>query len=214
MTRSIRRSPLLLAVLLGCYHATTALSSQEREDLQRRQRLGSEPPPHVIDRDIVSDSRATRPDVGTKDAPVDGLDGKPHAGPFVDPHPTDQRESGGEADTLRGLDDAGERTPEDGVMNDPNRSPPKKGTTGTEGGVSEKERDRKYRESSTGERVANVPDQPKISGSGVLDHSDHVVDLRSDSPSRDVENTMDDKDANTAKGLGGLEVSQDLYATV
>lgn len=81
----------------------------------------------------------TKATVGTKDAPVDGMDGKPHAGPFVD------ASSGAEKSTP--VKDSAVAKPkakttetEDGVMNDANRAPPRKGTTGTEGGVSEKER--------------------------------------------------------------------------
>lgn len=65
--------------------------------------------------------------LGTKDAPVDGHDGKPHDGPFVD-----SKESAEKANLK------GKLIPENGVMNDQNRALPKKGTTGTEGGVSEK----------------------------------------------------------------------------
>lgn len=81
----------------------------------------------------------TKATVGTKDAPVDGLDGKPHAGPFVD------ASSG--AEKAKPVKESTVTRPkvktsdnEDGVMNDANRAPPRKGTTGTEGGVSEKER--------------------------------------------------------------------------
>ncbi|KAF2208030.1 hypothetical protein CERZMDRAFT_23286, partial [Cercospora zeae-maydis SCOH1-5] len=86
---------------------------------------------------------------GTEDAPVDGLDGKPHAGPFVDRPAEDGSKK---ADTAVGpkpkptslSNFAGQDIPEknDGVMNDDTRTPPKKGTTGTEGGISEKTKDR------------------------------------------------------------------------
>ena len=57
----------------------------------------------------------------------------------------------------------GKRIPEshDGVMDDKNRPGPKKGTTGTEGGVSEKDKDRKLREKQTGEKAENKPPTPK-----------------------------------------------------
>ncbi|KAH6855236.1 hypothetical protein B0I37DRAFT_364288 [Chaetomium sp. MPI-CAGE-AT-0009] len=103
---------------------------------------------------------------GTKDAPVDGNDGKPHAGPFVE-----LDSNSGSARNLPALKDRpedplivdGKRIPEshDGVMDDKNRSGPRKGTTGTEGGVSEKEKDRKMREKQTGEKVENKPPTPK-----------------------------------------------------
>ncbi|KAK3096337.1 GCR1-dependent translation factor 1, partial [Teratosphaeriaceae sp. CCFEE 6253] len=42
----------------------------------------------VVDATPSAKSTASsRPYVGTEDAPVDGLDGKPHAGPFVDRTP-------------------------------------------------------------------------------------------------------------------------------
>ncbi|KAI6808420.1 hypothetical protein KC358_g13006, partial [Hortaea werneckii] len=107
-------------------------------------------------------STSTRPYVGTEDAPVDGLDGKPHAGPFVDttPEETTKKGKGGAAKTSSAkprptslekfkdasnddgwaLDDIPEKN--DGVMNDESRVAPKKGTTGTEGGISEKTKDR------------------------------------------------------------------------
>lgn len=107
-------------------------------------------------------------DVGTKDAPVDGMDGKPHAGPFVDTADSTQKSSGLTIEKVSNGDEPRLRSKEkalgdDGVMNDPNRSPPKKGTTGTEGGVSEKDRDRRIHEFSTGERMAKIPDSPKSS---------------------------------------------------
>jgi len=103
----------------------------------------------------------TRAYVGTEDAPVDGLDGKPHAGPFVDttPEQTLSKKTEDAAATsasskavptsleklaqagTAGLTDIPEKN--DGVMNDENRPVPKKGTTGTEGGVSEKDKTRK-----------------------------------------------------------------------
>ncbi|KAL9114229.1 MAG: hypothetical protein Q9227_001651 [Pyrenula ochraceoflavens] len=83
---------------------------------------------------------------GTKDAPVDGNDGLPHDGPFV--------ETGADRDRKKAKE-AGEKEPSpipvdgekynlgsdlpdshDGVMNDKNRESAKEGTRGTEGGVS------------------------------------------------------------------------------
>jgi len=106
---------------------------------------------------------STRPYVGTNDAPVDGLDGKPHAGPFVDTTPEEskvQKAAAGATPTAKAIPTSLEKfapqgassedgwsladIPEknDGVMNDENRRAPKKGTTGTEGGISEKTKDR------------------------------------------------------------------------
>lgn len=98
---------------------------------------------------------SSRPYVGTEDAPVDGLDGKPHAGPFVDttPESTLSLKAGATKTatakvvptSLEKFAGAAADIPEknDGVMNDETRTAPKKGTTGTEGGISEKEKERK-----------------------------------------------------------------------
>ncbi|KAF7194818.1 GCR1-dependent translation factor 1 [Pseudocercospora fuligena] len=110
---------------------------------------------------------STRKYVGTEDAPVDGLDGKPHAGPFVDRPAEDARtKKENAADSAAkavptSLEKFGKQEiPEknDGVMNDDTRTPPKKGTTGTEGGISEKEKARKEKEGSTEEKT---PQEPK-----------------------------------------------------
>jgi len=81
----------------------------------------------------------TKAVVGTKDAPVDGMDGKPHAGPFVDASSSSEKPKPVKDSTVA-KPKAKTSEIEDGVMNDANRAPPRKGTTGTEGGVSEKER--------------------------------------------------------------------------
>ncbi|TKA81380.1 hypothetical protein B0A55_02059 [Friedmanniomyces simplex] len=129
--------------------------------------------------DATESARATaslRPYVGTEDAPVDGLDGKPHAGPFVDRTPEEskmQKGSATETPTMKAVPTSLEKfaqgassedgwkladIPEknDGVMNDENRSAPKKGTTGTEGGISEKEKARK-----ANAPMENKPQEPK-----------------------------------------------------
>ncbi len=124
--------------------------------------------------DSTSSSTKSKIDVGTKNAPVDGKDGMPHEGPFIT---TDKdRKKGSDAseladsNSLPTLKDSpsdsiiidGKRIPEsnDGVMDDPHRKPPKQGTTGTEGGVSEKDKARKVKEGVTGEKVENVPPTP------------------------------------------------------
>jgi hypothetical protein len=116
-----------------------------------------------------------RPDIGTKDAPVDGLDGKPHAGPWAE-----SSVEKGSKDKKKALTDDSEvkkpvpkkpaprpaREPSipevnDGVMDDPDRPVPKKGTTGTEGGVTEKARVQKAHEGQTGLKTEKKPDSPK-----------------------------------------------------
>ncbi|KAL2261885.1 hypothetical protein VTK26DRAFT_3091 [Humicola hyalothermophila] len=144
-----RNLPLLL-LLLPSLAVATAISDKQ------------------LDRDalVTPDGAASGKRFSTKDAPVDGKDGKPHAGPFVEinTHDSDSRE-------LPALKDRpedptmvnGRRIPEsnDGVMDDKNREGPKKGTTGTEGGVSEKYKERKLKEEQTGEKVETKPPTPK-----------------------------------------------------
>ncbi|RDA89387.1 hypothetical protein CP532_6161 [Ophiocordyceps camponoti-leonardi (nom. inval.)] len=99
------------------------------------------------------------------DVPVDGKDGKPHLGPFVekktDSNYHDLPPLQGRPRDVTVVD--GEKIPEsnDGVMSDKNRERPQKGTTGTEGGVSQKDRDRKAREGKTGQRAVGQPQSPK-----------------------------------------------------
>ena len=116
-------------------------------------------------------SPTLRLDVGTKDAPVDGLDGKPHKGPFVEGKLGKPKKPVAEVEEIVPV---ASKLPEssskkltkevlenDGVMDDPDRVAPQKGTTGTEGGVSAKDRDRKKEEDRTGEKVEKIPDPPK-----------------------------------------------------
>lgn len=149
-------------VILVFLHTSLALKAdpvpaQRRAELQQR-----DPAPQ---RELPSTAQGSRrPAVGTKDAPVDGADGKPHAGPFV--------ESTGDSGTKTKVKEEKEKpSPEDGVMNDPHRPPPKQGTTGTEGGVSEKSREREKHEEQTGRRKVQRPESPKEPGSTSLKDS-------------------------------------------
>ncbi|RKF62446.1 GCR1-dependent translation factor 1 [Erysiphe neolycopersici] len=167
----------------------------------------------------------TKYDIGTKDAPVDGKDGKPHAGPWV----------GSEKDTIKATNNAkstikphmreseapkgnnmnymsdimisqDEKIPEtnDGVMDDPTREPPKHGTTGTEGGVSEKDKARKAQEGQTGERIENMPASPK---EAPLLSLDTKIDPKNEKPK--TKDAQDDK-IETTNSLSGLEKPNDL----
>lgn len=112
---------------------------------------------------------------GTKDAPVDGMDGKPHAGPYVDDTPKSHGKqpnvveelgpgktpvgSPKESTTLVGGEDSvldGDKS----VMQDPDRKLAT-GSTGTEGGVSAKDKERLAHEEKTGEKMEKVPESPK-----------------------------------------------------
>ncbi|EHK42923.1 hypothetical protein TRIATDRAFT_131026 [Trichoderma atroviride IMI 206040] len=157
-----KHSPLLLLLLpsiagaLATDPAAAAVANSERDTI----------PGDVADAAILNG----RLGVPTKDAPVDGKDGKPHLGPFVETDGKVSTETKGESDlpTLKGRPKDptvvdGKKIPEsnDGVMFDKNREKPQDGTTGTEGGVSEKDKARKAHEGKTGEKLVNQPEAPK-----------------------------------------------------
>ena len=166
--------------------------------------------------DVVASSSTLKPDKGTKDAPVDGLDGKPHAGPFVDSYgnkkkpPALVEDIGNEAaakaskskSSSSSSDSSSGLVPEDGVMNDPNRATPKKGTTGTEGGVSEKEKNRKEQESSTGEKLEKKPEKPKEARP--LSNSDETSTSKEKAEDSSKEKSKLKEDEKP-KGAAGLE---------
>lgn len=136
------RSPLLL-LLLPSLAASLAIEPKGKPGSVAQ----------LADGDAAAAALPSRPVVGTKDAPVDGLDGKPHAGPFVESKklPPAKVEDLGAKSSLsdevgavgqkKKLDD-GWAVPEreDSVMDDRVGEKPNKGPKGTEGGVTEKER--------------------------------------------------------------------------
>ncbi len=148
------RAPLLLLL------ATAALAGEPPSSGA----LDDAPPP-------ATPSTVKFSAAGTKDAPVDGKDGRPHEGPFVEIENLRQSAAKADKDPLPPLKDRpfdptvidGKRIPEtnDGVMDDKNRPEPKVGTTGTAGGVSEKDKARKEQEGRTGEKVENRPETPQ-----------------------------------------------------
>jgi len=170
----------------------------------------------------------SKADVGTKDAPVDGKDGKPHAGPFVGTEkdrkkgkPTSSEDgelvtnkpASSKDSTIEPTIVDGKAIPEvnDGVMNDPSRQLPKQGTTGTEGGVSEKDKAQKAQEGQTGERVEKKPGSPKEAPP--LPHSEQEKITKGE---KDAAKKVDkdapkkskgkDSEADIAAELSGLEV--------
>lgn len=170
-------------------------------------------------------SKAGADGVGTKDAPVDGKDGRPHLGPFVETGAERDRkkakESGEDATVSKAvpssiagtvLNDDGSKLPEtnDGVMDDPNRTGPKEGTRGTEGGITEKSKDRSDG-LSDGAKLEKKPDPPKEIPP--LPHGDEKgvgqKPGKDDTKKGKETGTQDDgKDKTKAaqKELGGLEV--------
>lgn len=194
-----RRAPLSV-LLISSLAATTALASSLDDSYSAKSgayQSGS----------LTSSSSSTKP--GTKDAPVDGADGRPHEGPFVDVENLRSSSTNDLKKDLPVLEGrpkdptivGGIKIPEtnDGVMNDPNRAEPKQGTTGTSGGVSEKDQVRKAKEGATGEKVENKPEAPKEQPP--LPHSEQEKMSKDDSKT--------DKsrlDGHTGDDVSGLEV--------
>lgn len=183
--------------------------------------------------------------LGTKDAPVDGKDGKPHAGPFVDTTKKDPKKdstTSEKADTKDSkdsktsnsklsdgelvpptaktskekpmLDDKGKEIPQsnDGVMNDPGREAPKHGTTGTEGGVSAKDKTRKGQESQTGEKAEKKPASPKEAPPIPHDTEQKIQGDTKDAQKKDStikKGSADDKEAGSTDNFG-LDKPTDL----
>jgi hypothetical protein len=117
--------------------------------------------------------------VGTKDAPIDGKDGKPHAGPFVETEAErDRKKAKGAPDeepvlvasTGQAKEQADLRQSNDGVMDDPNRIGPKDGTRGTEGGVSEKSKEKKVGEEKRPDPPKEAPPLPPSEQEMMKDH--------------------------------------------
>lgn len=106
---------------------------------------------------------------------------------------------GGKKDKLVNKD--GSKIPDtnDGVMDDPHRQVPKQGTTGTEGGVSEKDKVRKEKEVKTGEKVEKTPDSPKLAPPLSVGGKNSKVDK-----TKLKEVQVEDEDE--GEGLSGLEV--------
>lgn len=206
-----RPSPLLLLLLPAL---VTSLSAPAQDDaksiLVKRetpQKVGLDAKPSPV----VDISAKTKLDVGTKDAPVDGKDGKPHAGPWVgenSPKKDGKKPKAEVKDVESVLVDEktklvtpdGDKIPEvnDGVMDDPHRQLPQTGTTGTEGGVSEKSKLRKEQEVKSGEKTEKKPDSPKEPLP--LPHSEQPKVEKSKTAESDV-----DEDP-TVDSLAGLEV--------
>jgi Ca2+/H+ antiporter, TMEM165/GDT1 family len=157
--------------------------------------------------------------VPTKDAPVDGKDGKPHLGPFVE---TDGVVSTGteekevkELPILKGRPDDptvvdGKKIPKtnDGVMFDKNREHAVEGNTGLEGGVSEKDKARKAQEGRTGEKATKEPTAPKEQPP--LPHSEEqkIKGKPKTDEKETVKTSKGDKDEDTS--FTGLDVGVSL----
>lgn len=206
-----RNAPLILLLV----PFASALSAASQDNIQSTLSTKNSEPRDTAKLDPnpepIIDIAKGKYDVGTKDAPVDGKDGKPHAGPFVGSEKDTKKPKSGAEDVeiVLGKEDSselvtadGSKLPavNDGVMNDPSRELPKHGTTGTEGGVSEKDKARKAQEGQTGEKVEKKPDSPKEAPP--LPVSEESKKTKAEkAKAKDVDDEDEDVDS-----LAGLEV--------
>ena len=163
---------------------------------------------------------------GRKDAPVDGKDGRPHQGPFVETNAERDRKKAKES----GDEEAAKKPPpkdktkeasyqdgwelpmtklpitNDGVMDDPNRTGPKEGTRGTEGGISEKSGVVKGKEgdSATG-KSEKKPDPPKEAPPLPHGEQEKLGSKDNKDPTKKTGDVVVEE-AEKQKELGGLEV--------
>lgn len=167
--------------------------------------------------------------IGTKDAPVDGKDGRPHQGPFIETNAERDRKKAkenGDDEPATTVDKAPipEKFKEasykdgwkidlpktnDGVMDDPNRSGPKEGTRGTEGGISEKSRDGKTEGDSGLTKTEKKPDPPKEAPPlphGEQEKLGEKEGKESGKKNSEINIEEEDESNGKPKELGGLEV--------
>lgn len=146
-------------------------------------------------------------------------DGRPQWGPFVSDKDKPKKMSPGIVDigskgTPKSSSDSlsdsvmgdqkdlsSEFAAKDSVMDDPDHVGPKKGTTGTEGGVSEKNKKHKALEKELGGKVEKVPVSP-----------DEARPMSTEEQERLGVEVVDDEDATStseskAKGAAGIQVS-------
>lgn len=220
--RSQWRPSVLFLFLLPSFHLSFGrLSTQEVADLAEGRDVGPLGPaagPSPSMPTAATSKSNLDPSPPTKDAPVDGKDGRPHAGPFVETNAERDRKKAkgsGEEDVVAATKPfskdpttgkEGGKIPEtnDGVMDDPNRKGPKEGTRGTEGGISEKSKEKLAQEGdAAGPKPEKKPDPPKEAPP--LPHSEQeIVGPTKDSTTK--KGTTEEDEKPKEKELGGLEV--------
>lgn len=205
-----RRSPLFL-LLLPTLAASLAVDTKAKPGSVEHLAAESDSSASAKQIDSII---PTRPDKGTKDAPVDGLDGKPHAGPFVydskdkkkyDSKVEDLSSSSSKfSDEIDKARDEGWEIPErvDSVMTDrQGEVKGRGGKDGTEGGVSEKSKMRKEMEED-GYKEEKKPEGPKE----ILEHEKEKVLQGKDKPTKEKTTKEEKTEKKPEKGIGGLEV--------
>lgn len=200
-------SPLLLLLLssLPTIHSLTTGASANVGDYVAATSRES-----LLDADLGSPPspvKSPKSDPGTKFAPFDGHDGMPHVGPNIRPlsSETDVKKKSDSAKVAAAVEKS---QAEDSVMNDPNRKAPKKGTTGTEGGVSEKDRNRKELEAITGEKLSNKPEAPKEAPPALKPASEKALDSNKKTPTKDKSASKEPlkSEFGDKKGAPGIKV--------
>lgn len=191
--------PLSVAVLY-VLSTTAALAAPELGHVSGADELAADA--------LAQTNKAT---VGRKDAPVDGKDGRPHEGPWIETEAERTRKKStkdSSADDTQSADkttgkDSSAVYPEsnDGVMDDRNRAGPKEGTRGTEGGISEKSREKQ----ETLESVEKKPEAPKEVPS--LPHAEEekippVKEAKPKTSDEDEDKTKPTKQKDEEEGLG------------
>ncbi|KAJ5918279.1 hypothetical protein N7454_010654 [Penicillium verhagenii] len=203
----IQSPPLLLLLLPALSTAATTTNSISEPSASRGASILD---PRFIDADSLASTNAIH---GSPDIPVDGKDGRPHAGPWVETGAERDRKSSKSGDDIdlvstkfdTKIPSSGHLSTEEGtmiphsnggVMDDPHRTGPQEGTRGTEGGISEKGKDNLY-------NAAKTPDSPKEALP--LPHSE-----KQKLPSDSEDATGSGRSADGAGTLGMLEKPADL----
>lgn len=202
-----RPSPLLLLLLPSIASAVAVRDASDSTLAKNGQARDANLDPESAA--VIDLTNKSKYEIGTKDAPVDGKDGKPHAGPWVgtekDPNkPKSKVEKATElesskSDLTKKLKTAdGSTIPDsnDGVMDDPHRQVPKEGTRGTEGGVSAKDKVRKAKGEI--EESGKTPGSPKEAPAHFTEH-----ETKTEKPKAKEVQIIDEE---VGEGLGGLEV--------
>lgn len=168
-----RRAPLLLFLIPVLSSVIAQELGAKPPAINARDVIGSNVADQAVGPSANANANTKANPVGTKDAPVDGKDGMPHVGPFVETSAERSRkkakESGDEEQPLKPIkssvkdaysSDADLPQSNEGVMDDPHRVGPKEGSRGTEGGVSEKSRDSKIGQEKKPDRPKEQPPLP------------------------------------------------------
>ena len=133
---------------------------------------------------------------GTEHAPVDGKDGVPHAGPWVETSAERERKKTG-TNADEGLESTkylSKQTGSDeiphsneGVMDDKSRSSPEEGTRGTEGGISEKSKTSKVPIVAEPRKPDAPKEQPPLPNS----EKEHITTTNGDDSLKSLEKPAD-----------------------